>query len=178
MTIKHIGAIIALLIILAIVVAVAEAEEPTTNVCVFEVTEPYTFIEFTWVRGQEAETTERWYYEVTATARFQYPSDADWITIVVNANATECTRVLEAEDNQDEGYTDGRVNPQSGDSFFAVYVVEGYLDVYSTITGQGILILHTNTAACSADGTACFSGDTLTLVDPEGKTYEIPVTLE
>lgn len=95
----------------------------------------------------------------------------DAMLALINVDYGNC------EASSEEPVDDGRTNEQVADSFFAVYVTSGWLDVYATGSGEGVLILHTQVPACSADLTACFDGSILTLIDPENKVYTMEVNL-
>jgi hypothetical protein len=124
----------------------------------------------------DTEVSEEFYLSSGGVARFNLPPSTEWVQLWYGSDLVGIIDNTERDCTSNVTYPpDNRINWQQGDSFFAAFVVDGWLDVYATETGTGVLILHTQEPACSEDGSACYDGYYLTLIDPEGKVYVVEV---
>lgn len=187
---KHTVALIIALVILGGFVVTADANTPDTGlsyVCgsTFRIdaaeTGEYTIVAYyTWENNHLPPTITWAVLQAGESRNFSIGADHDYVHVFyedtfigdVEVSGSDCA------DGQSSLPPDDRENWQMGDSFFYVAVDSyGWLSVYATGSGEGVLILHTQEPACSADGTACFDGSGVTLTDPEGKVYYVQVTL-
>lgn len=193
MTIKHIGALIALLVAIGLylcVVGEVKASSPETGlryVCADIIgidagaSGEYTFVAYYPIIYVSAPVITVAHMQAGTTQHFHVGAEIDLVHVFHEDTFLGMIEVLQEECPQDTpAYApDNRANWQQGDSFYAAYTDSyGYLSVYDLITGE--LILHTQEPACSADGQACLylledGSYQLNLIDPEGKLYEVVI---
>ena len=191
MTIRHIFALIALLIAIGLVLCIPTQGQETAlrYVCADIIgidagsSGEYTFVAYYLIVYVSAPVVTTAHMRAGTTSHFHVGAEIDLVHVFYEDTFLGMIEVAQTECPQDApAYApDNRANWQQGDSFYAVYTDSyGYLNVYDLLTGE--LVLHTQVPACSDDNKVCLylledGSYQLNLIDPEGKVYEIGVSL-